>query len=352
MTQRPKVQPAADATAERKDQHLQICLEEPVYAGHGNGFAAFRFDHDALPEIALSDVDTSIVLFGKQLSAPLIIGAMTGGTTRAGRLNRILAEAAEATQIGMALGSQRGMIEDPATANSYDMRPYAPSTLLFGNLGAVQLNYGVDAAQIQACIERSAVDALNLHLNPLQEAIQPEGNTDFRGLIAKIAALAPQLSVPLLLKEVGAGISETTAKKIAQLPIAGVEVAGVGGTSWAKIEAFRRQDDVKRQSGLQLADWGVPTAESLEICQRLLADKRLIASGGMRSGLELAKALALGADAAAMAMPFLEAAQDGVAAVVTRIEQIIDELKTVMFVCGCRTIDELRTKATLRRTSQ
>lgn len=336
-------------TASRKDQHLRICLEEDVTAGVSNGFERYRFDHDALPELDLADVDPRTEAFGKALSAPLIIGAMTGGSVRAGAVNRILAEAAERTGVGFALGSQRGMLEDQGAAETYDIRALAPSVLLMGNLGAVQLNYGVTAEQLRRLIARTGCDLFAFHLNPLQEAIQPEGDTSFRGLLARLADVIPQLPVPVVVKEVGAGISEVTARKLATLPLGGVEVAGVGGTSWARIEAFRAPGDVKERTGMELAGWGIPTAESLVVCRKVLPDVPLICSGGMRTGLEVAKALALGADLCAMAHPFLVAAQDGVEAVVERIRQVIYELRTVMFVTGAATLPELRSKAVLRR---
>lgn len=339
-----------DETEARKDHHLRICLEEDVdFVGTTTGFENWRFDHDALPEVDKSEIDLEVRLFGKTLSAPVIIGAMTGGSTKAGQVNRILAEAAQRTNVGFALGSQRRMIEDPSSFESYDVRDNAPDVLLFGNIGAVQLNYGVKTKDLVTLCERSGVDVLNFHLNPLQEAIQPEGDTNFKGLVMRLRDVVPQLPVPSVLKEVGAGISAVTAHKIATLPVAGVEVAGVGGTSWAKIEAFRNAPGMGRETGMQLSAWGVPTAESLVTCRRILGSLPLICSGGMRTGLELAKAISLGADAVAMAMPFLKAAQDGVDAVVERIEQAKEELRTVMFVSGCANVDDLRTKAVLRR---
>jgi isopentenyl-diphosphate delta-isomerase len=351
MARKPvEVTVSQSETERRKDQHLRICLEEDVdFVGVTTGFEVYRFDHDALPEVNKAELQLDCTLLGKRLSAPLIIGAMTGGSTKAGQVNRILAEAAERTNVGFALGSQRAMLEDRNTGDSFDVRSVAPSVLLFGNIGAVQLNYGVSGEMLVELVKRTGVDALNFHLNPLQEAIQPEGDTNFRGVIGRLREVIPQIPVPCLLKEVGAGISATTAQKIASLPVAGVEVAGVGGTSWAKIEAFRSGDRIQKETGMQLASWGIPTAESLVTCRRLLPGMTLVCSGGMRTGLELAKALSLGADAVAMAIPFLRAAQEGVDAVVQRIEQVKEELRTVMFVTGCGKIEDLRTRAVLRR---
>lgn len=337
-------------TEVRKDHHLRICLEEDI-AGLDvkNGFERYRFDHDALPEVSKAEIRTEISFFGKTLRAPLMIGAMTGGSTQAGQINRILAEAAERRQIAFALGSQRRMLEDPRSFASYDVRKIAPSVLLMGNIGAVQLNYGVGASQIQMLIEKSGLDLMAFHLNPLQEAIQPEGDTTFVGLTARLQEIIPQLPCPSVLKEVGAGISAKTACKISMLPLGALEIAGVGGTSWAKVESFRTNNRIQAETGVQLASWGIPTAESLVTCRRLLPQLPLICSGGMRTGLEMAKAIALGADLVAMALPFLHAAQHGVDAVLARIDQIIEELRTVMFVTGAGSISALRTDTVIRR---
>ncbi|GMV43581.1 MAG: isopentenyl-diphosphate delta-isomerase [Myxococcales bacterium] len=337
-------------TGSRKDHHLRICLEEDVgFAGVRNGFERYRFDHDALPEVDLAAVTTETRAFGKALSMPLMIGAMTGGTAKAGEVNRILAAAAQQTGIGFALGSQRRMLEEDDAFESYDIRQIAPDVLLMGNIGAVQLNCGVTPEMVSRLVRRTGCDVMAFHLNPLQEAIQPEGDTNFAGLCHKIEEAAAALPVPVVLKEVGAGISAVTAQKIRRLPVGGVEVAGVGGTSWSRIEALRSSNRIQADTGEELASWGIPTAESLVTCRRMLPDLPIICSGGMRTGLEIAKALALGADLCAMALPFLQAAQGGVDAVVERIEQIRYELRTVMFLTGAATVEGLRTRAVLRR---
>lgn len=336
---------------DRKNSHLTICLEEQVeYAfGDANGFGSYRFDHDALPEISKKDVDLSAVLFGKKLAAPIFVGAMTGGTERAGEINRRLAIAAARCQVGFALGSQRKMIEDPAACASYAVREHAPALpLLVGNIGAVQLNYGVGVAQLRRLIDDVGCDAFNFHLNPLQEAIQPEGDTDFSGLLAKLDEVIPQMGVPVIFKEVGSGISETTALKIKKLPVVGVETAGVGGTSWSKIESLRTSDSVQRSTGELFARWGVPTAESIQICRRVLPHATVVASGGIRNGIEIAKALALGADAAALALPFLKAAERSTEATVEAIERVVEELRTAMFVTGSRNLTDLKRRSLAR----
>jgi len=338
-----------EGETDRKNSHLRICLDESVdyYDERLNGFARYRLEHDALPEIRKADIDLSVELFGKKLKAPLLIGAMTGGTERAAEINRRLAIAAERCGVGFALGSQRKMLEDPSLIASYSVKKWAPNLpLLFGNVGAVQLNYGVTPKDIRRLVEAVECNVLNLHLNPLQEAIQPEGDTDFRGLVDKIRETISQVGVPVVLKEVGAGISNATLQKIRTLPVAGVETAGVGGTSWSKIESLRTSNSIQKSTGELFATWGVSTAESVIACRNALPDKAVIASGGIRTGIEIAKALVLGADAAAMALPMLKAAEQSIEQAVNAIERVIEELRVTMFVTGSSTISELKKKRT------
>ncbi len=336
---------------DRKNSHLQICLDEQVefVSGDANGFASYRFDHDALPEMNKAEISLETTLFGKKLAAPIFVGAMTGGTDRAGEINRRLALAASTCRVGFALGSQRKMLEKPELRASYAVREHAPSLpLLIGNIGAVQLNYGVGLPELKRLISEVGCDAFNFHLNPLQEAIQPEGDTNFADLIAKLTKVIPQLGVPVLLKEVGSGISETTARKLGALGLAGIETAGSGGTSWSKIESLRTSNAIQRTTGELFARWGVPTAESVVLCRKHLPGLVVIASGGMRNGIEAAKAIALGADAVAFALPLLKAAEVSVEAAVEAINQVLEELRTAMFVTGARNLAELRQKP-LRR---
>lgn len=340
-----------EALERRKNAHLDVVLKEAVgSSGPAVGLGGYTLEYDALPELDLAEVDLSVELFGKRLAAPLVIGAMTGGTTRAGNINRVLARAAARVGVGMALGSQRAMIVKPELTASFAVRDAAPDLpLLFGNVGAVQLNYGVDARAIRVALDAVAADALNLHLNPLQEAVQPEGDTRFSGLAAKIATLAGELAVPVLAKEVGGGISERTAEKLARLPLAGVEVAGTGGTSWAKVESFRAaQDSAQSEVGRRLAGFGVPTAESIRICRRAFGDRVVVGSGGVRTGMDVAIALALGADVVALAKPLLEAASVSEDACVAALELLVYELRVICFCTGARTIAELRSVRVLR----
>jgi isopentenyl-diphosphate Delta-isomerase len=336
---------------DRKNSHLALCLAEPVEftSGDASGFGSLRFDHDALPEVDKASVSTEIELLGKRLAAPIVVGAMTGGTPRAGELNQRLALAAERCGVGLALGSQRRMLEDPATRDTYAVREVAPGLpLLFGNVGAVQLNYGVGVREVRRLVEAVGCDAFFFHLNPLQEAIQPEGDTRFSGLLPKLREVVPQLGVPVLLKEVGAGIGRTTALKIRELPVAGVETSGVGGTSWAKIESLRTTDPVQRSTGELFARWGIPTAESVATCRSVLPDRVVIASGGIRNGIDAAKALALGADAVALALPVLRAAERSAEEAVLALSRVIEELRTAMFLTGCRTVSDLRLRPLVR----
>ncbi|HEX9308265.1 MAG TPA: type 2 isopentenyl-diphosphate Delta-isomerase [Anaeromyxobacter sp.] len=340
-----------DAPMDRKDSHLDLALHGDVEfpQGDANGFGAFRFDHDALPEVDAEALDTRTTLLGKPLAAPLVVAAMTGGTARGAEMNRRLALAAARCGVALALGSQRKMLDDPAVGATFAARAWAPDLpLLLANLGAVQLNYGVEAGEVRRLVAQVGADALELHLNPLQEAIQPGGDTRFSGLLARIRAIAPEVGVPVLLKEVGSGISETTALKIRELPVAGVETAGVGGTSWSRIESLRTADGVKRAVGERFTRWGIPTAESVAICRRVLGGRVVIASGGIRHGIEVAKAIALGADAAAIALPILRAAASSVDDAVETISRVIAELRTVMFLTGARTVADLRTRRLVR----
>jgi isopentenyl-diphosphate delta-isomerase len=340
----PIAGPIADV-GRRKDHHLDICLDADVGSGTSTGLGGYTLEYDALPELDLESVDLSCTVFGKRLAAPIVVGAMTGGTARAGAINKTLAKAAARVGVGMALGSQRAMLVNPELTDTFVVRDVAPDLpLLFANVGAVQLNYGYGSAELARAVEAVGADALNLHLNPLQEAIQPEGDTRFRGLRHKIAHAIDELEVPVMVKEVGAGIGTAAAKKLAALPIAGLEVAGAGGTSWARVESYRAPaNSVQAEVGRRLAGFGVPTADSIRICRRALGDERvLIASGGIRNGMDIAVAIALGADLGAMARPLLEAASESEDAAVHALETLIYELKVICFCTGARNCGALR----------
>ena len=330
----------------RKDAHLDLCQDGQVEAsGPSLGLGRYTLEYDALPEVDLKDVDLSVTLLGKRLSAPLIIGAMTGGTERARQINRRLARAAARVGVAMALGSQRAMISDPALTPTYEVRDVAPDLpLLFGNVGAVQLNMGITPDQVAAAIQAVGADALNLHLNPLQEAIQPEGDTRFAGLGEKLRLALEALDpVPCLVKEVGAGIGPRTAAKLASLPLAGVECSGTGGTSWARVESMRAgAGSAAEKAGQVLAGFGVPTHRSILNCREAHARWTVVASGGVRTGLDAAVALALGADAVAMARPLLVAAMESEETVVNALESVIYQLRVICFCTGARDIAALK----------
>lgn len=337
---------ATSDIASRKNDHLRIALHDArvQQPGAGNGLSSLRFEMLSLPELDLDAVDLRCTLLGKTLRGPLLIGAMTGGSTEAGQVNRILAEAAERCQVGFCLGSQRPMLDlQPHAVASFSLRDVAPTTLLLGNIGAVQLRDSLGARQLQALAGAVGADGMYVHLNPLQEAVQPEGDRDWRGVLDALRQAAEQVQIPLLVKEVGAGLGPQTLAQLARLPIAGVETAGVGGTSWSQIEALRHLTRSPGSiAGEVLSGFGTPTADSVRYARAALPDRIVIASGGLRDGLELAKCLALGATAGAMAWPFLRAAQHGVEAVVTEIEGVLETLRVVTFLVGARDLATLR----------
>ena len=328
---------AADQGA-RKDEHLRIALEgaRVQKPGRDNGLARYRFDPQSLPELDLDAVDASCTILGRRLRAPLLIGAMTGGTHEAARINRVLAQAAERCQVGFCLGSQRPMLRhEPEHIATFSMRDVAPTTLILGNIGGIQLRDHLDGAGLERLAQAVGADGIFVHVNPLQEAIQPEGDRDWRGVLDAIAVAAGSCGLPVLVKEVGSGLGERTLALLAATGIAGVETAGVGGTSWAQIEALRHTERTPRAiAGSALAGFGTSTAESILLARSALPQRLVIGSGGLRDGLEVAKCLALGANACAMAWPFLVAAQQGLDAVVCEIEGVIETLRTVMFLCG------------------
>jgi len=328
---------------QRKSEHLRILLEEDVrFRNLTTGLERYHFIHQALPEISRDHIDLSATLLGKHLSAPLIVSSMTGGTEEAETINKNLALAAQIHGLGMGVGSQRAALEEPNLSHTYQVRDVAPDILLLANLGAVQLNYGYGVEHCQRAVEMIEADGLILHLNPLQEALQPEGNTDFSGLLAKIEKVCRELSVPVIVKEVGWGISEQVARRLADCGVAAIDVAGAGGTSWSEVEMHRADSETLRRIAAAFADWGIPTAESIQMVRRAAPEVTLIASGGIRTGVEAAKSIALGADAAALATPFLKPATVSPEAVGEKIGKILEELRTAMFCVGARNLQELK----------
>ncbi len=329
---------------QRKADHLQICLQEDVsFPGLTAGFEHCRLPHRALPELALEDVDLSVTFLGRSLRAPLLISPMTGGTPAAAAINRNLATAAQALGIAMGVGSQRAAIEDPALAPTYRVRDVAPDIVLLANLGAVQLNYGYGVDECRCAVEMIAADALVLHLNPLQEALQPEGNRNFRGLLPKIAEVCCRLGRPVIVKEVGWGLSPEVVRALFDAGVAAVDVAGAGGTSWAEVERRRAPGGPAEQLAAVFRAWGIPTAEAIRGARAAAGPERaVVGSGGIRSGLDAAKALALGADLVGLALPLLRPATISAQAVIARLEQLVDELRLAAFLSGAASVDALR----------
>lgn len=331
----------SQATEARKARHLDICLDDDVASSLDAGWSAVRLRHEALPDLALADVDPSTRFLGFRLRAPILISSMTGGTARAAELNRRLAEAAEAAGIAMGLGSGRALIEDPALRATFDVRAVAPHAPLFANIGAVSLNYGIGVDDVQRLIADLQSDGLFLHLNPLQEALQPGGDTNFRGLLPKIAQLCAALEVPVIAKSVGSGISPGTAARLLDAGVAGIDAAAAGGTSWARVEGKRSGDDGREALAETFAGWGQPAAEAVRELRDRFPSLPLIASGGVRSGVDIARAIALGADLCGLALPFLKAASESRAAVDQLIGALVDGLRIAMFATGSATLSGL-----------
>ncbi|WP_225333871.1 type 2 isopentenyl-diphosphate Delta-isomerase [Halomicrobium urmianum] len=330
-------------TSGRKDDHIRIVNEEDVEVS-GTGFADVSLIHEALPEIDREAVDASVDFLGAELDAPIVIESMTGGHPNTTELNRALAAAAQETGVAMGVGSQRAGLEDDGALESYAVvREAAPDAFLYGNIGAAQLSeYGV--AGVERAVEMIDADAMAIHLNFLQEAVQPEGDVDARECLEWIERVADDLSVPVVVKETGNGFSRSTAERLAAAGVDAVDVAGKGGTTWSGVEAYRaRAVDARREErlGELFREWGIPTAVSTAAASQV--HDCVVASGGVRSGLDVAKAIALGARAAGLAKPFLKPAGRGPDAVVRVIEDLIAELETAMFVTGSADVDVLRT---------
>jgi isopentenyl-diphosphate Delta-isomerase len=329
-------------TQQRKAEHIRICLEENVQFRTGNGLEKYHFSHYCLPELDYDRLDISTQFLGKTLGAPLLISSMTGGTDQARTINRRLAEAAQAYGLAMGVGSQRVAIEQDQTQDSFRVRDLAPDILLFANLGAVQLNYGYGSEQCQRAVDLVEADALILHINPLQECIQPQGDRNFSGLLQKIEQVCSKLTVPVVAKEVGNGISAHLAQQLIDVGVRAIDVAGAGGTSWSLVESARADNELQRQLGRTFADWGLPTAACLVQIRQRQPEIPLIASGGLRNGLDVAKAIGLGADLAGLALPFLTAADQSSAAVTALVELLLAELKTALFCTGSPDLVSLR----------
>jgi isopentenyl-diphosphate delta-isomerase len=326
----------------RKSDHIRINLEEDVRSGLTTGLEHYHFIHRALPEINLDQVDLCQDIFGKRLRAPILISSMTGGTPEAAAINQTLAAAAQATGVAMGIGSQRAAIEHPELAFTYQVRNAAPDILLFANLGAIQLNYGYGLDECLRAVEMIQADALILHLNALQEAVQPEGNTHFRELLNKIDEVCSKLPVPVIAKEVGWGFSEEDARLLVEAGVSAIDVAGAGGTSWSQVEMHRATDESQARLAAAFLDWGIPTSQAILNVRKAAPHLTVFASGGIRSGVDIAKCLALGASLGGMAGPFLKAAAQSVEATVKTIGEIRREIQVCMFGAGAEDIRRLQ----------
>lgn len=337
-------------TQKRKKEHLELCLEDDVAGSlHSSGFNHYAFLHNALPEADMADIDLSSTFLGRNLKVPLLISSMTGGFELAGKVNRNLARAAQQLGLAMGLGSQRVALEEPQTAKSFQVREVAPNILLLANLGAVQLNYGYGIGQCRQAVEMIRADGLVLHLNVLQEAVQPEGNRNFKGITAKIADICAHLEVPVMAKEVGNGISAEVALRLKGAGVKAIDVAGAGGTSWFAVEA-KRAAQMGESTDDTFGGWGIPTDESLVMVHEAVPDLPLVASGGIRNGLDVAKAIALGASIAGIGQPLLAPALESADKVVEFLTRIIREIRIAMLCVGARNLQELRQVPLMRRS--
>ena len=321
---------------QRKGEHIELALESRMQ-GQENYFDRLRLPHRAMPEISLQQVSTATTFLGKPVSAPLVIGAMTGGTEKAQVINRNLAQAAQSLGLAFGLGSQRAAVEDPDLASTYSVREVAPDIPVIANLGAIQLNYGYGLDQCQRAVEMVQADGLALHFNALQEAIQPEGQTDFSNLLGQLEPIVEALEVPVIAKEVGHGFDQRSARSLRDIGVVVVDAAGSGGTDWGRIEAARAGDG---DLGDVFAGWGIPSPTAIRDLATITG-LQVIGSGGIRNGVDGAKAISLGASWVAMAQPFLRPAMESTEQVVELASRWLRELRIAMFCCGVQTLEQL-----------
>ena len=330
-------------TVSRKVDHIRINLDKDVqFPRLTTGLEKYHFVHQALPEMSLSDVNSAVSLFGKKLNSPILISSMTGGTELARQINHNLARAAKEHKVAMGLGSQRAAIEDESLASSYRIRDVAPDILLFANIGAVQLNYGYGLEECQKAVDMVEADALILHFNVLQEAVQAEGDIDFNDLLAKVETICARLAVPVIAKEVGWGFSERNVRHLANAGVSAVDVAGAGGTSWSEVEYHRSPTAFHARVARSFADWGIPTADAIIYARRAAPELPIIASGGIRDGIDIAKCLALGADLVGLASPFLRAASHSVESVDELIRELTAQLRIAMICTASKDVSALK----------
>ena len=329
---------------QRKADHIKINLEKDVPSALTTGLENYHFTHAALPELDLNRIDTTLSLFGKQLAAPILISSMTGGTEEAGEINQRLAEAAQEVGIAMGVGSQRAALEHPEQTPTFSItRKVAPDILLFANLGAVQLNYGYTIDHCRRAVDMIGADALILHFNPLQEAVQDAGDVNFAGLAKKVEEVCKNIEVPVIAKEVGWGISEKTTKLLADCGVSAIDVAGAGGTSWSQVEMHRAPDEFTRQLAATFVGWGIPTSDSILNVKNAIPEMTIFASGGLKDGLDIAKCIALGATLGGMAGQFLKAAAVSTEKAVEMMKLTKRQIEVTMFAAGVEKLESLGT---------
>lgn len=333
-------------TQGRKSDHIKICLEEDVQHRHvTTGFEDIYLVHKALPEIERSKIKPTTTVLGHKFSAPLIVESMTGGAPNTSEINAAIAEAVEKLGLGMGVGSQRAALENPKIVGTFSIaRRKAPSAFIIANIGAPQLAKGYSVKEANRAVKMLNADALAIHLNPLQEAIQPEGEANYAGVTKSIEKIVNEFDIPVIVKETGCGIAAAEAKQLEAIGVAAIDVAGAGGTSWAAVEYYRakrRKDKYLQKLGETFWDWGIPTAASLVETTRSVHIP-VIASGGIRSGVDIAKALSLGASLSGMAFPILNSAVHGAEEVEKKLRQAIEELRNAMFLVGAESPQKFR----------
>jgi len=333
-------------SSKHKEEHIKCCLEKDVESSKKTGFEQFYLTNNPLPEINFDDIDVSSVFLGKKISAPFIISPMTGGAKLSTKINRNLAKAAQELDVVMSVGSQRLGLEDPSLVSTYQVREVAPDIPLLANLGAIYLNYGYGLEECEQAVEMIGADGLYLYLNPMQKIFQGTGNLNFKGLVDKIGYICQNLSVPVIVKEVGFGLSSSAAILLKDAGVSLLDVAGAGGTSWVKVTRCMKNSSFGKDISC-FDDWGIPTADSLISVYKAAGKVPIIASGGIRTGVQMAKAFALGASFAGMALPLLAPALESSGAVMEKIESVIKELKIAMFCCGAISLDQLRNQELL-----
>lgn len=334
----------------RKEDHLNLSLNDDFFIDDVNsGFGDYYFVHNALPEISLDEIDTKITFLGKELTLPVMISPMVGGIYKAGKINKDLAKVAAAARIAMGVGSQRVAINDESLAETFKVREIAPDIVLFANLGAVQLNYGFGIKECKDAINMIKADALFLHLNPLQEALQVEGSHNFKNLLEKIKNICEKLNKPVFAREIGFGISGEVALKLKMAGVKGIDTGGRGGTSWLEIEKARLEESSSKKAADFFKNWGIPTSESIKMVRESCPDVFIIASGGIRTGIDVAKAIALGADLVGIALPMLKYVKISVNACLDYLKEIEAGLRIAMFCIGVSNIRQLKRSLSLKK---